>query len=42
MKIAIASSGVGHIARGMETWAISLASELSKNKNIGVKGSVIC
>jgi len=44
MKIAIASSGVGHVARGMESWAISLARALH-DRNIKVtlfrgKGSI--
>jgi|GEM_PF-574385 len=29
MKIAIASSGLGHLARGVETWAVTLARELA-------------
>lgn len=35
MKIAIASSGLGHVARGMEAWAESLAKALNE-KNINV------
>ena len=35
MKIGIASSGVGHVDRGMETWAISLSHALY-NRNINV------
>lgn len=30
MKIAIASSGLGHIARGIETWALDLAQALAR------------
>jgi glycosyltransferase involved in cell wall biosynthesis len=32
MKIAIASSGLGHIARGIETWAFSLAKALASEQ----------
>ncbi len=31
MKIAIASSGLGHVARGIETWALDLAQALAKH-----------
>ena len=31
MKIAIASSGLGHVARGVETWALDTAEALSGN-----------
>ena len=30
MKIAVASSGLGHVARGIETWAMSLADPLAE------------
>lgn len=30
MKVAVASSGLGHVARGIETWADSLAVELDR------------
>ncbi len=31
MKIAIASSGLGHVARGIETWALDLAQALARH-----------
>lgn len=32
MKIAIASSGLGHVSRGVETWALDTAKALSKHE----------
>ncbi len=36
MRIAVASSGLGHVARGIETWAVATAEALS---GAGVQGS---
>jgi glycosyltransferase involved in cell wall biosynthesis len=35
MRIAIASSGLGHVARGIETWALDTAEALAANAQVG-------
>ena len=39
MRIAIASSGLGHVARGIETWALTLAEALAER---GVNTTLFC